>query len=407
MARDYDLTPYGSPGKFEGGSAIDQVAHDVTLDGAAEELGEADGFGWYGKIEGAIEATDEQIRNYDLSQDDIDYLAAVAGAIVSEDSNGFVSVEWYTSRGNLERAWRRLEREYEKWSEEAEGEGEDGEGYENPTRRTSYDVVVGNIGTVYSGTDRSLALQKYHEYVAQSKSGRGRAGGESVTLFRDGEIWKEHQGTVENPHLQRYGGREGEGDFRAMTLAEAKALHSGQHVWVLARQGDARRAKVNGAPRTWKRDPSRVEIPLKYGMYEYATFNEDDVAKGRLLVPQEGNPSLRHMGSQGTVSDYQSAQAYLERHGRRGSGSARLSANTELRETGQGIGVLLHSTYVVTYKPNGEIVLNSGGWHTSTTAARINQFLPAGYRVYRKNYGLRLKTPDGDVDFQDGMTIHT
>lgn len=26
--------------------------------------------------------------------------------------------------------------------------------------------------------------------------------------------------------------------------------------------------RVNGKPRTWKRQPGRLEIPFKYGMYE-------------------------------------------------------------------------------------------------------------------------------------------
>lgn len=60
--------------------------------------------------------------------------------------------------------------------------------------------------------------------------------------------------------------------YRAMTFAECAALHSGQHCAILARDGKARTVKINGAPKTWRRDSSRLEIPVKYGMYEYATF---------------------------------------------------------------------------------------------------------------------------------------
>ena len=84
--------------------------------------------------------------------------------------------------------------------------------------------------------------------------------------------------------LPKYAGKRGQGEFRAMSLEEAKALHYGQHVWFLAVQGDAREAKVNGAPKTWKRDASRIEVPVKYGMYEYSTFDAGDIANGRLLV---------------------------------------------------------------------------------------------------------------------------
>ena len=58
---------------------------------------------------------------------------------------------------------------------------------------------------------------------------------------------------------------------RYMTLDEAKALYYGMHVLVLTRNNQWVNAKVNGAPRTWKRDPMRCEIPLKYGLYEFFT----------------------------------------------------------------------------------------------------------------------------------------
>lgn len=65
----------------------------------------------------------------------------------------------------------------------------------NPGGLHKYEVIVGNIGTVYSGNNFMQASAKYATYVKQSKSGVGRAGGESVTLMHDGEIRKEHEGT--------------------------------------------------------------------------------------------------------------------------------------------------------------------------------------------------------------------
>ena len=50
------------------------------------------------------------------------------------------------------------------------------------------EIIVGNIGCVYRGADDDIAREKYDEYVEQSKSQRGRAGGEDVTWMRDGEI---------------------------------------------------------------------------------------------------------------------------------------------------------------------------------------------------------------------------
>jgi hypothetical protein len=68
--------------------------------------------------------------------------------------------------------------------------------------RHEFEVIVGNIGTVYSGGSRSEAMKKWTTYQLQSKAGYGRAGGEDVTLMADGEPIKEYFGTrsgSENP----------------------------------------------------------------------------------------------------------------------------------------------------------------------------------------------------------------
>jgi hypothetical protein len=66
----------------------------------------------------------------------------------------------------------------------------------DPLVRTchTWDVVVGNIGTTYSGPNEKQARNTYREYVLQSERGVGRASGEDVTLMRDGEIAQEHYG---------------------------------------------------------------------------------------------------------------------------------------------------------------------------------------------------------------------
>jgi hypothetical protein len=54
-----------------------------------------------------------------------------------------------------------------------------------------YDVIVGNVGMVYSGSSRSEAARTFNEYMRISRSGHGRAGSEPVTLMQDGEIVRE------------------------------------------------------------------------------------------------------------------------------------------------------------------------------------------------------------------------
>jgi hypothetical protein len=57
-----------------------------------------------------------------------------------------------------------------------------------------YRVVVGNVGTVYSGFNRKEAKEAFHSYVEDSEDNFGRAGGEDVALFEDDEIIDEHLG---------------------------------------------------------------------------------------------------------------------------------------------------------------------------------------------------------------------
>ena len=57
-----------------------------------------------------------------------------------------------------------------------------------------YEVLVGNIGRVYAGSDENTAAAKFDEYVSQSKAGYCRASGESVAMLFGGEIVAEFTG---------------------------------------------------------------------------------------------------------------------------------------------------------------------------------------------------------------------
>jgi hypothetical protein len=60
-----------------------------------------------------------------------------------------------------------------------------------------FEVICGNVGSVYSGNSRMAAKSTFNTYVDHSSSGYGRAAGESVTLFEDDEILDEHVGSVD------------------------------------------------------------------------------------------------------------------------------------------------------------------------------------------------------------------
>jgi hypothetical protein len=76
----------------------------------------------------------------------------------------------------------------------------------------------------------------------------------------------------------------------------------------------------------------------------------------------------------------------------------------------EAIAVRLHQTYIVMYKKNGDITLNSGGWRTMTTRSRFDVLLPDGWRVWadKGEWYLSKAAYQKDADtflFQDGITI--
>lgn len=52
-------------------------------------------------------------------------------------------------------------------------------------------------------------------------------------------------------------------------------------------------------------------------------------------------------------------------------------------------------------------VLNSGGWKTNHTKNCINDNLPEGYKVFQKKGCWYVDTPEGIIEFIDGMLINT
>ena len=64
-----------------------------------------------------------------------------------------------------------------------------------------------------------------------------------------------------------------------MNTQEAKQLKQGQWVYHVTKKnadGTPMRAKVTSI-KTWKRSPERVEVRVKRGLYEYATFTENEL----------------------------------------------------------------------------------------------------------------------------------
>jgi predicted membrane-bound spermidine synthase len=57
---------------------------------------------------------------------------------------------------------------------------------------------------------------------------------------------------------------------RKFTLDDIERLETGRgEVLILDRHGKARRARLNGGLKRWKRDATRFEQSFSYGMYEH------------------------------------------------------------------------------------------------------------------------------------------
>lgn len=65
----------------------------------------------------------------------------------------------------------------------------------------SYQVIVGNIGTVYSGAQRPEAYRQFRRYQ-EAAGDYGRAKGETITMMVDGAVAKEYRPPVKLPTIK-------------------------------------------------------------------------------------------------------------------------------------------------------------------------------------------------------------
>ncbi len=99
-AQQDDFAPYDHPGKFEGQPLIVLRLYAMTMDGADEDIGETEGFGYYGLLR------------------DVKTADGVLHFIVEEDSQGFFSIwESATNKKRIDESWARIQDEAEHYEE--------------------------------------------------------------------------------------------------------------------------------------------------------------------------------------------------------------------------------------------------------------------------------------------------
>jgi hypothetical protein len=99
---------YAHLGKYEGELRVAEFVHTLDVD---EEAGSCSEMGtWFGILRGAL--VDEETSSVrevipDVTEDELAFLRNASGAIVTENDQGFVSVDWYgpEDKGKLESDW--------------------------------------------------------------------------------------------------------------------------------------------------------------------------------------------------------------------------------------------------------------------------------------------------------------
>lgn len=82
----------------------------------------------------------------------------------------------------------------------------------------------------------------------------------------------------------------------------------------------------------------------------------------------------------------------------------KIGNNTYARILDDGtVAIRLHNTDVVTIHPDNTVTLRTGGWQTSTTKDRINQYSPV--RVYQHKYEWFVKLNGKEYPFMEGMVV--
>ena len=70
-----------------------------------------------------------------------------------------------------------------------------------------------------------------------------------------------------------------------MNIQQAKTLSnrdSIEHKTLKNADGTPLRARVNGQVKTWKRDTSRFQVPMKHGLYDYFYIDQDNYLDWRI-----------------------------------------------------------------------------------------------------------------------------
>ena len=90
-----------------------------------------------------------------------------------------------------------------------------------------------------------------------------------------------------------------------------------------------------------------------------------------------------------------------------GKSSKKIGHNTFVEQIDEfTIGIKYHRTYIVKMDPTGVLTVSTGGWETSTTKERLNQFLGCrNVRIFQKKGEWYIVGTNETLPYQDGMLV--
>jgi len=101
------------------------------------------------------------------------------------------------------------------------------------------------------------------------------------------------------------------------------------------------------------------------------------------------------------IRSYKQACEYLGK-----KDSRPLRYKTRVNRRGENIAITHHETDIITYQPSGSVIIDTQGWHTSTTKDRLNNHLPIEFYIWQHDSVWYInKKNQPHLVFADGIRI--
>lgn len=121
--KTYYLRRYPYPGRFEGGFVIDEFIYELTMGG--DYVGDME----FGQVASFVPLDDENalkdmeeiaedISEAPLTDEERAFISHMAGAIVTEDDQGFIDVEYFETKAGFDQTIEAIEEKWEKFYRE-------------------------------------------------------------------------------------------------------------------------------------------------------------------------------------------------------------------------------------------------------------------------------------------------